>query len=122
MLARFGGGSVQQLDDTGGAQSSEFMTLRAPSAFKRIVIEHLLYIFRQPVHGGVLRPRSGTSFAPVYHPAEGGTNAARPFVTTSTSRSRTRARKLPSAQISVRIVSPGKTGAEKRASRRRMRE
>ena len=46
-----------------------------------------------------------------------GFTSARPLLMATTSRSTTRARKLttsPSRHISVRMVSPGKTGAEKR--------
>src|SRR6202034_26829 len=48
-----------------------------------------------------------------------GRTAARPLLTAITSRSTTRERKLttsPSRHISVRKVSPGKTGAENRAA------
>src|SRR6185312_10457184 len=48
---------------------------------------------------------------------QGYRTSARPLLIAITSRSTTRARKLaipPSRQISVRIVSPGNTGAEKR--------
>src|SRR5580698_1430163 len=48
-----------------------------------------------------------------------GLTSARPLLTATTSRSTTRERKLttlPSRHISVRMVSPGNTGAEKRAA------